>query len=206
MFVCRLNFVTKAQQYIKDVADISKRNQHASSYQQQQQQHQQQSQQNSERYNLLSSSIDERSPQTVTSHVLKPLSVVFSFNFVLKFYFQSQLDFILIFHLVCRSTVHSFCFFFLLLSEALFDYYTYEHFFIFCTQSYIHFSPGNHRWKLNPIRSFQMVRYKIDRFAAFNIVSPMNVNFKCLWMPHGTKGPKTTYMKVSWRICCVNQR
>lgn len=75
-------FVTKAKEYIKDVADMSK--QHAtqtSSYHQQQQQQHQQSQQNTERYNLLSSSIDERSPQTVTSHVLKPLSVVFSYYF-----------------------------------------------------------------------------------------------------------------------------
>lgn len=98
--MCRFDFVAKAKLYIKDVAEMSKRNQHTSSHQQQQQQ-QHQSQQTTERYNLLSSSIDDRSQRTVTSHVLKPLSVVFSFLFFLVylkmyhhfFFLKSQLDF-----------------------------------------------------------------------------------------------------------------
>lgn len=78
----------KAKNYIKEVANMSKanRNQHSSHHQQQQQQQlqqqqQQQVQQATERYNQLSSSIDESSP--TTSHVPKPLSVDFiSFHLI----------------------------------------------------------------------------------------------------------------------------
>lgn len=93
----------KAKQYLKEVADMSKTKRnpnvlHQQQLQQQQLQLQQQAQPTSpERYNLLSSGIDERPP--VTSVIPKPLSVDFFPSFfmilflVLSFFFRIRLYF-----------------------------------------------------------------------------------------------------------------
>lgn len=79
----------KAKQYFKEMADTAKAKRNASNNLQQQQQvqqqqlQQQQQQQSGERYNLLSSSIDERPP--VTPLVPKPLSVDWYLFFVVFF-------------------------------------------------------------------------------------------------------------------------
>lgn len=81
------------------MSDMSKRNQHATHVMHQQTQHQQQQtqsqQQNPERYNLLSSSIDERTPRPNVSTVPKPLSVD-TLNIIYEFYFIFVIKFLIL--------------------------------------------------------------------------------------------------------------
>lgn len=87
IWIINWNRSLKAKQYIKEVADLlkTKRNQPAPHHQLHQQEQHHQLQANVERYNPLSSSIDERSPTSATSSIPKPLSV--DLIFLLFYYF-----------------------------------------------------------------------------------------------------------------------